>query len=105
MGRKATDVDGVTSKAAAEQFASSTKLTSGIARGPGGRIVIGTSNISESQTLAFVYQIVLNAAGYDAEVRPAGTREQYEPALEAGDIHLVPEYLRTMPRLLRLIEL
>jgi osmoprotectant transport system substrate-binding protein len=98
---KATDVDGMTPKAAAEQFASSVKLTEGIARGSGGgRITVGASNISESQTLGFVYQITLNAAGYDARLQPAGNRDQYEPALEAGDLDVVPEYLGTLTEFL-----
>src|SRR5258705_2328297 len=79
---KATDVDRTTSKAAAAEFAASVRLTDGIARGPGGRIVVGASSVSESQTLGFVYQIALSAAGYDANVQPVGSREQYEPALE-----------------------
>jgi len=97
---KATDVTGKTSKGAAQEFASSVKLTNGIARGPGGRIVVGASNFSESQTLAFVYQIALNAAGYDAIVQPVGGREGYEPALENGEVDVVPEYLSTLTEFL-----
>lgn len=97
---KATDVSGTTPRTAAQDYASSVKLTDGFARGAGGRIVIGASNVSESQTLAFVYQIVLNAAGYDAIVQPVGAREEYEPALESGDVDVVPEYLSTLTEFL-----
>lgn len=93
---KATDISGTAPKTAAQDFASNVKLTDGIGHGPGGRIVIGASNVSESQTLAFVYQIALNAAGYDATVQPVGARDEYEPALQSGDVDVVPEYLGTL---------
>jgi osmoprotectant transport system substrate-binding protein len=88
---KATDVDRLTSKAAAEDFASRVKLSDGVAKGPGGKITIGAATNSERQTLGELYRIVLDAAGYDATVEQSGTRDQYEPALEKGDIQVVPE--------------
>jgi len=100
---RATDVEGKTSKAVAEEFASKVKLTDGVARELrelGNRIVVGVSNVSESQTLGFVYQIVLKAAGYDATVQPVGGREGYEPALETGEVDVVPEYLSTLTEFL-----
>lgn len=97
---KATDISGTAPKTAAGDFASSVKLTDGIPHGPGGRIVIGASNVSESQSLAFVFQIALSAAGYDAIVQPVGGREDYEPALEKGDVGVVPEYLGTLTEFL-----
>lgn len=97
---KATDVDRKTSKAAAEEFAESVKLVDGIRGGAGGRVVIGASNVSESQTLSFVYQIALTAAGYDARVQPVGSRDAYEPELESGEVHVVPEYLSTLTEFL-----
>src|SRR5256885_2869415 len=54
---KATDVDHKTSAVAAQDFATATGLTAGIAKGAGGKIVIGAANFSENQTLAEPYQI------------------------------------------------
>jgi osmoprotectant transport system substrate-binding protein len=98
---RATDVEGKTSQAAAQAFASATNLTRNMPRAhDGGRIIIGSTNFSESQTLGFVYQIALNAAGYDATVQPVGNRESYEPALEKGEIQVVPEYTGTLTEFL-----
>lgn len=93
---KAVDVDRKTPKVAAEEFASANKLTDGIAKGQGGKIVIGAANFSENQTLGELYRIVLTAAGYQATVQQIGNRELYEPALEKGEIQVVPEYAATM---------
>ncbi len=98
---KATDVDRATPAAAAQAFATSNNLTDGIAKGPGGKIVIGTANFSENQTLGELYKIVLVAAGYDASTQTVGNREAYEPALEKGtDIQVVPEYAGTLTEFL-----
>lgn len=97
---KAVDVDRKTPKAAAEEFASANNLTTGIAKGPGGQIVVGAGNFSESQTLAELYKIALSAAGYQVTVQQIGNRELYEPALEKGEIQVVPEYAATMAEFL-----
>ncbi|SCE80018.1 osmoprotectant transport system substrate-binding protein [Micromonospora purpureochromogenes] len=97
---KAVDLERKTPKAAAEEFASANNLTAGIAKGPGGQIVVGAGNFSESQTLAELYDIVLTAAGYQVKVQQIGNRELYEPALEKGEIQVVPEYAATMAEFL-----
>jgi len=97
---KATDVDRKTPKTAAQEFAATTKLTNGIANNAEGKIVIGAANFSENQTLGYLYQIVLTAAGYDATVQQIGNRELYEPALEKGEIQVVPEYVGTLTEFL-----
>jgi osmoprotectant transport system substrate-binding protein len=97
---KATDVDRKSSKDAAVDFAASTKIADGIGKGPGGTIVVGAANFSESQTLAELYRIVLAAAGFDASVRVAGDRSAYEPMLEKGEIQVVPEYLGSITEFL-----
>lgn len=97
---KATDVDHKTPKVAAEEFTATAKLTEGVGKGAGGRIIVGATNYNESQTLGFVYQIVLAAAGYDASVEPIGSRETYEPALEKNSIQVVPEYTGTLTEFL-----
>jgi osmoprotectant transport system substrate-binding protein len=97
---KATDVDRKTPKVAAEEFAAGSKLTDGIAKGAGGKITIGAANFSENQTLGELYRIALEAAGYQATVQQIGNRELYEPALEKGDIQVVPEYAGTLTEFL-----
>jgi osmoprotectant transport system substrate-binding protein len=97
---KATDVDRKTSKVAAEEFAASSKLTDGIAKGPGGKITIGAANFSENTTLGELYRIALQAAGYEPTVQQIGNRELYEPSLEKGDIQVVPEYVGTLTEFL-----
>lgn len=93
---KATDVDHKTSAVAAQAFAQSSNLTSGIEHGPGGKIVVGAANFPESQTLAELYKIALTAAGYTVTTQTIGNRELYEPSLEKGDIQVVPEYAATL---------
>jgi osmoprotectant transport system substrate-binding protein len=93
---KAVDVDRKTPKVAAEGFATANNLTDGIAKGPGGKITVGAANFSESQTLGELYRIVLTAAGYQVTVQQIGNRELYEPALEKGEIQVVPEYAATL---------
>ena len=39
---------------------------------------------------------MLTAAGYTVKVQQIGNRELYEPALEKGEIHVVPEYAATL---------
>ncbi|MDT5043734.1 MAG: osmoprotectant transport system substrate-binding protein [Actinoplanes sp.] len=93
---KAVDIDRKSSKAAAEEFATANNLTAGVAKGPGGKITVGAANFSESATLGELYNIVLTAAGYTVKVQTIGNRELYEPALEKGDLDVVPEYAATL---------
>jgi osmoprotectant transport system substrate-binding protein len=97
---KAVDIDRKTPKNVAEDFAAKEKLTDGITKGPGGSIVIGAANFSESQTLGSLYEIVLKAAGYTASVQQIGNRELYEADLESGKIQVVPEYAGTLAEFL-----
>jgi osmoprotectant transport system substrate-binding protein len=97
---KATDIDHKTSAAAAADFAQANNLTSGVTRGSGGKIVVGAANFSENQTLAELYKIVLNAAGFTATTQTIGNRELYEPALEKNQIQVVPEYAATLTEFL-----
>ncbi|NJC83831.1 glycine/betaine ABC transporter substrate-binding protein [Planosporangium mesophilum] len=97
---KATNVDRKTPKVAAEEFAASVKLTDGLAKGPGGKITVGVADFNENQTLGELYRIALGAAGYQATVQQIGNRELYEPALEKGEIQVVPEYVSTLTEFL-----
>ena len=93
---KAVDIDRKTPKVAAEEFAATSNLTAGIEKGPGGEIVVGAANFKESQILGELYRIVLSSAGYQVKVQQIGNRELYEPALEKGEIQVVPEYAATL---------
>ncbi|MEW2385611.1 glycine betaine ABC transporter substrate-binding protein [Micromonospora sp. NPDC047707] len=97
---KVVDVDRKTPAVAAGEFATANNVTAGIAKGPGGRVVVGAANFSESQTLAELYKITLTAAGYQVTVQQIGSRELYEPALRKGEIQVVPEYAATMAEFL-----
>jgi osmoprotectant transport system substrate-binding protein len=93
---KAVDVDRKSSKAAAQEFATANNLTTGITKGKGGAITVGAANFAENATLGEMYSIALTAAGYTVKVQQIGNRELYEPALEKGDIQVVPEYAATL---------
>jgi osmoprotectant transport system substrate-binding protein len=93
---KAVDIDRKSSKAAATEFATANNLTAGITKGAGGDLTVGAANFSENATLGELYGIVLTAAGYKVKVQQIGNRELYEPALEKGDIDVVPEYAATL---------
>ncbi|WP_306213751.1 glycine betaine ABC transporter substrate-binding protein [Actinoplanes sp. RD1] len=98
---KAVDIDRKSSRAAAADFATANNLTAGIERGPGGAITVGAANFSENATLGELYSIALTAAGYTVKVQQIGNRELYEPALEKGDIDVVPEYAATLATFLQ----
>lgn len=93
---KAVDIDRKTPKTAAQEFATNAALTTGITKGAGGALTIGAADFSESETLGELYRIALTAAGYTVKVQQIGNRELYEPALEKGEIHVVPEYAATL---------
>lgn len=93
---KAVDVERKSPLVAAKAYAESTSLTAGITKTQSGSLVVGAANFSENQTLAELYKIALEAAGYDVKVQTIGNRELYEPALAKGDVQVVPEYAATM---------
>jgi osmoprotectant transport system substrate-binding protein len=56
-------------------------------------VTVGSTNFSEQLILAQMYAAVLEKAGVDVTVRPnLGAREVVFPALEKGEIDLLPEY-------------
>ncbi len=69
-----------------------------------GQITIGAFNFTESTILANVYAGALKEAGYDVTVRQLTNREVVEPALEKGDLDVVPEYLSTLTEFLNKAE-
>ena len=92
---KATDVDRETSPNVAKQFVQDEGLAVGLSGGSG-KVTVAHANFSENATLANIYAEVLNAAGFDASVRQLSNREVIEPALEKGDVDVVPEYVGTL---------
>ncbi|MCQ4046427.1 ABC transporter substrate-binding protein [Streptantibioticus rubrisoli] len=65
-----------------------------------GSLVIGSAGFTESAVLAQLYAKVLGDAGYATSVQTLNNRELYEPALEKGQIDVVPEYAATLAEFL-----
>ncbi|RCH67341.1 ABC transporter substrate-binding protein [Streptomyces sp. SDr-06] len=58
-------------------------------------LTIGTAGFTESDLLAQMYALLLGRAGYGTKILSVTNREIYEPALENGQIDMVPEYAAT----------
>ncbi|MGW2325596.1 ABC transporter substrate-binding protein [Streptomyces sp. NPDC001700] len=65
-----------------------------------GSLVIGTASFAESKILAELYAGLLEHAGYSTSLKTVDTRELYEPALEKGQMDVVPEYAATLAEFL-----
>jgi len=61
-----------------------------------GDIKVGAFDFPEGRLLAAIYSTALKKAGYNATVTQLGQREIVQPALQKGDIHVVPEYVSSM---------
>ena len=70
----------------------------------GGELTVAAFGFGESKILANMYSLVLEQAGYDASVKELTTREVVGPALEKGEVDVVPEYLGTYTEYLNLRE-
>lgn len=68
--------------------------------GSKGELVVGSAGFTESQVMAELYAKLLNKAGYETSISKLKNRELYEPALEKGEIHVVPEYAATLAEFL-----
>ena len=77
---------------------SSSATTNG--SGGTGSLVIGSAGFTESTVLAQLYAKLLGGAGYHTSVKTLDNRELYEPALEKGQIDVVPEYAATLAEFL-----
>jgi osmoprotectant transport system substrate-binding protein len=67
----------------------------GTVEGP--TITVGSANFSENALVAEIYAQALESEGYQVERKlNIGSREIYAPALEAGELDLIPEYIGTM---------
>ncbi|MET9451720.1 ABC transporter substrate-binding protein [Streptomyces cinerochromogenes] len=58
-------------------------------------LTVGSAGFTESDLLAQLYAQLLNQAGYRTSLLTVANRELYEPALESGQIDVVPEYAAT----------
>ncbi|MGH3736121.1 MAG: glycine betaine ABC transporter substrate-binding protein [Micromonosporaceae bacterium] len=96
---QAVDVDRKSPEAAAEAFAKEAGIGQGLTKGSGA-VTIGVADFSENKTLGALYAYALKAAGFAPTVRTIGNRELYEPALEKGEVHIVPEYAGTLTEFL-----
>ncbi len=97
---RAVDVERRTSSEVAAEFVAEQGLDQQDAAGGGVAVLVGAANFSESATLAEIYAAALDAAGFDATTQTIGNRETYEPALELGDLTVVPEYAGTLTEFL-----
>ncbi|MBC7290005.1 MAG: glycine/betaine ABC transporter substrate-binding protein [Actinotalea sp.] len=97
---RAVDVERQTSSEAAAAFLAEQGLDEQDEVGQGRTVVVGAGNFSESATLAELYAGALRAAGYDASTQTIGNRETYLPALLAGELTVVPEYVGTLTEFL-----
>jgi osmoprotectant transport system substrate-binding protein len=68
--------------------------------GAKGELVVGSAGFTESQIMAELYAQLLTKAGYSTSISKLKNRELYEPALEKGEIHVVPEYAATLAEFL-----
>jgi osmoprotectant transport system substrate-binding protein len=93
------DLERRTPEAVAEDYLSENDLATGVSGGSG-EIVVGAANFGENQILANLFAGALDAAGFDARVQPVTNREVYEPALENGQLDVVPEYVGTLTEFL-----
>jgi osmoprotectant transport system substrate-binding protein len=63
----------------------------------GPSITVGSADFTESIVLAEVYAQALEAKGYKTDTKlRIGSRETYFPALEQGEIDLIPEYIGSL---------
>lgn len=65
-----------------------------------GSLTVAAFTFGESQILAHMFADVLAKAGYKTSVKQLTNRQVVEPALETGEVDVVPEYLGTLTEFL-----
>ena len=98
MNKRAT-VDHDDPATIASDYVSKKGLDSGLSKGSG-NIRVGAANFAENQILANLYAKVLDGAGFSTSVKDVQSREVYEPALEHGQLDVMPEYAATLTEFL-----
>ena len=96
---KQVDVERKSPEQVAKAYVADKQLATGVTGGSG-KVVVAAANFGENQILANLYIDALKAAGFDASVKPVTNREVYEPALEKGQVDVVPEYVGTLTEFL-----
>lgn len=96
---RSVDVERKTAQSVAEAFAQEKGLTTGVSGGSGA-VVVAAAGFTENQVLGNLFAEVLDAAGFDASVKPVTNREVYEPALERGEVQVAAEYVGTLTEFL-----
>ncbi len=74
--------------------------TDGSTAGGSGELTVGGANFTEMTIMQEMYRLLLEDAGYTVDIQAADNREIYEPALESGEIDVIPEYAATMAEFL-----
>jgi glycine betaine/choline ABC-type transport system substrate-binding protein len=90
------EIDGEKPADVAADFLESEGI-SGEGGGGSGNITVGAVAFAENQIVAEMYAQILEQAGYSVKRQlDLGSREILQPALEAGEIHVAPEYLGSL---------
>jgi osmoprotectant transport system substrate-binding protein len=80
-----------------DAFSGATTSPSAAAKG---ELVVGGAGFTEMQVMQQIYAHLLEKAGYTVKLQTVDNREVYAPALEKGEIDVVPEYAATMAEFL-----
>jgi osmoprotectant transport system substrate-binding protein len=64
--------------------------------GSAGELTVGGADFTEMAIMQEIYRLLLEEAGYTVDIQQAEAREIYGPALESGEVDVVPEYAATM---------
>ena len=92
----AVSIDGQNPQDVAKKFLTDNNLP-GSGKTATGTFVVGSANFAESEFAAQLYGQALQAAGATVTFKmDFGAREAYEPALEAAQLDLVPEFVGTL---------
>ena len=91
---KAIDIDHADPGDQATAFIKNKGLNKGVTPGAKTSITIGSANFAENVFLADIYGDALKDAGYTVSFKTnLGAREVIQPALESGQLDLIPEYI------------
>ncbi len=90
---KAIHIDHADPGDQATAFIQAKGLNKGTTPGPKGSLTVGSFGFSESVVLADIYGGILKNAGYSVTLKTnLGAREIVQPALQSGQLDMIPEY-------------
>ncbi|MGI8661863.1 MAG: glycine betaine ABC transporter substrate-binding protein [Acidimicrobiales bacterium] len=91
----AVSIDGQNPEDVAQKFLTDNSLPGSLKAT--GTFVVGSAAFAESEVAAEMYGLALKAAGATVQFKlDFGAREAYLPALESGQIDLIPEFVGTL---------